>query len=79
MRSLLRREKPVFNHVTLHERLVRVMDKRLGRFGIVFLEEAVEMLAVRGDGDGFGHGAGAGDGSDDAAGGFDELEVGLEP
>jgi len=78
VRSFLRREKPVFNHVALDEHLARVMDKRLGCLGIVFLEEAVKVLAVRGDGDGFRHGACARDDSDDATGGFDEFDVGLE-
>ena len=76
LRSLHRREDSVFNHVARNQRLVWVVDERLGRLAVVFLQEVIEALAVGGDGNGLGHGVGADHGTGYAAGGGEEVEVG---
>jgi len=48
----------------------------LGGLSVVFLEEAVEVLAVGGDGDRLGHCVRADHGAGYAAGGCKEVEVG---
>jgi hypothetical protein len=53
------------------------VDERLGRASVVFLQEAVEALAVRGDGDGLGHGVRADHGAGYAAAGFEQVPVGV--
>jgi hypothetical protein len=77
LRSLHRRKEPVLDDVALDQRLFGVVDKRFGGLGVVFLEEAVEVLAVRGDGDGLGHGICADYSASNAAGGFEEGAVGF--
>ena len=76
LRSLLRRKEAVFNHVALDECLIWIVDERLGWASVVFLEEAVEVLAVCGRGDGFAHCVRADYGAGYAAGGLEEIGVG---
>lgn len=52
------------------------MHEGLGGLGVVFLEEAVEVLAVGGDGDRLGHCVRADHGASYTAGGCEEVEVG---
>ena len=67
LHSLRGREEPVFNDVAFNQRLVGIVDERLGGLGVVFLEEAVEVLAVGGDGNCLGHCVGADHGAGYAA------------
>jgi len=70
------RKEPVLDDVALDQGLIWVVHEGLGGLGIVFLEKAVEVLAVGGDGDRLGHCVRADHGAGYVAGGCEEVEVG---